>query len=107
MRRQRQRLGLSCFNPRPSSLTSEPSYARCNGRSSKGFQSTPVITDERTQMQLTALCTTKQFQSTPVITDERTNQALRTVSAPKVFQSTPVITDERTLAHQSHCQSDH
>ena len=58
-------------------------------------------------MQLTALCTTKQFQSTPVITDERTNQALRTVSAPKVFQSTPVITDERTLAHQSHCQSDH
>ncbi len=36
------------------------------------FQSTPVITDGRTQMQLTMFELDAVFQSTPVITDGRT-----------------------------------
>ena len=42
-------MGLMGFNPRPSSLTGEPDAARAVAEAELQFQSTPVITDGRTE----------------------------------------------------------
>ncbi len=60
------------FNPRPSSLTGEPTLAPTARTPPPWFQSTPVITDGRTRFDFIRRFDFIVFQSTPVITDGRT-----------------------------------
>ena len=63
---------------------SSPNYAK-----SSEFQSTPVITDERTHRRPTYFCPLLLFQSTPVITDERTFARCCALSQASSFNPRP------------------
>ena len=86
---------VACFNPRPSSLTGEPS-STLPADFLEMFQSTPVIADGRTGSAVAASAARQGFNPRPSsLTGER--PTVRVSSLMSGFQSTPVIADGRTI----------
>ncbi len=89
--------GSGRFNPRPSSLTGEPTNGGSIDFWTLEFQSAPVIADGRTRSLFARAAAARVFQSAPVIADGRTNSAACLIEVRAMFQSAPVIADGRTL----------
>ena len=83
------------FNPRPSLLTSESRCSVAKWTGKKGFQSTPVIADERIADFYEQMLSEISFNPRPSLLTSESRPGPEAATAVARFQSTPVIADER------------